>query len=418
MRSGRVVAPVVTLLLAACAPFPIGGGGASSDLPIGVLLPLSGPQASLAQEELNGIQAAVDDVNAHGGVHGRRVTLVTRDVTTREAAAGAVVGLKDAGARVLMGTYSTALSIPAAHATAAAGLVYWETGAVADQVTGDALPRVFRVGAAGANLGRGSATFAAEQVAPRLGKAPPDLRVSVVQEHDAYGDSVAGAAIAEARARGIQLAPTIDYDARSPDWDRVLGAVRTQAPDVLVLASYIPDGVAFRRAMLAADLKVGALIGSTMAECGPEFGQSLGADAKTPIASDRPTRGFNPAVLSPDAAAAYSVLLRHYHEQLHREPGEEAISGFSSAWALLVHTLPAARDLEPDGIAAAAQAQDLPEGSLPNGGGLRFSDSSSDRGQNLRAASVIWQWQGVEKSVTVWPRVFATGDVQMVPLPR
>jgi hypothetical protein len=31
---------------------------------------------------------------------------------------------------------------------------------------------------------------------------------------------------------------------------------------------------------------------------------------------------------------------------------------------------------------------------------------------------VIWQWQGVRKSVTVWPALFATGQIEMVPLPR
>jgi hypothetical protein len=69
-------------------------------------------------------------------------------------------------------------------------------------------------------------------------------------------------------------------------------------------------------------------------------------------------------------------------------------------------------------VADAARQSDLPAGRLPNGGGLRFSAGSATLGQNLRAASVIWQWQGVEKSVTVWPPVFATGKVDLVPLPR
>jgi hypothetical protein len=39
-------------------------------------------------------------------------------------------------------------------------------------------------------------------------------------------------------------------------------------------------------------------------------------------------------------------------------------------------------------------------------------------GQNVRAASVIWQWQGVRHSVTVYPPVFATGVPILIPLPR
>jgi len=63
-------------------------------------------------------------------------------------------------------------------------------------------------------------------------------------------------------------------------------------------------------------------------------------------------------------------------------------------------------------------AQDLPSGSLPNGSGLKFSTGHANLGQNLRSSSVVWQWQGVRKSVTVWPALFATGQIEMVPLPR
>ena len=276
---------------------------------------------------------------------------------------------------------------------------------------------MFRVGAAGSNLGRGTAAFAGE-LAGRLGKAVSQLHVTVVQEHDPYGDSVAGAMIAEGRSRGMSVTNPIYYDAGHPDWGQVFQGVAASRPDILVLASYIADGVAFRKAMLARGVHVGALIGSTMAECGPEFGQLLGPDAVGVFASDRPTRGFNPAALDDGARQAYGLLQAAYQARFRRVPGEEAISGFSSAWGLLVDTLPQARTLDPGGIASAAMGLDLPTGSLPNGGGLRFSADPRDLGQNLRAASVIWQWQGVNHSVTVWPPVFATGEVQMVPLPR
>jgi branched-chain amino acid transport system substrate-binding protein len=396
---------------------PVGAGGAN-DLLLGVMLPLHGTQAPLATQELDGIQIAVDAANQAGGVQGRRLRVATQDVATREATVLGVQALKTQGARVVLGTYSSQLSVPAAHAASSAGLVYWETGAVADQLTGEALPRVFRVGAAGTNLGRSSAAFAAEQLAPRLGKAVTELRITVVQEHDPYGDSVAGAAMAEAARLGMRVAPVIHYDARRPVWGEVLGAVEASRPDILVLASYIPDGVAFRRAMLAANLKVGALIGSTMAECGPEFGAALGDDAIGVFASDRPTHGFNPGALGAEGKTAYDLLAAEYHRRHQGPPTEEAISGFSAAWALVHHVLPAAAGLDPGSIAAAAEKIDLAGGTLPNGAGLRFSRQAAERGQNLRAASVIWQWQGFRRSVTVWPAVFATGEIGLVPLPR
>ena len=60
--------------------------------------------------------------------------------------------------------------------------------------------------------------------------------------------------------------------------------------------------------MVGAGLKVQALIGSTMAECTPDFAGELGADAIGVFASDRPTGGFQPSALDATARAIYDRL--------------------------------------------------------------------------------------------------------------
>ena len=127
----------------------------------------------------------------------------------------------------------------------------------------------------------------------------------------------------------------------------MLAAVAAARPDVLILASYITDGVSFRRAMLAAHLQVGALIGSTMAECGPDFGLELGADAVGVFASDRPTQGFNPNVLSADARATYERFSRAWWQATGAAPTEEGLAGFTRGWALFHDVLPAGGGLTP-----------------------------------------------------------------------
>jgi hypothetical protein len=98
-----------------------------------------------------------------------------------------------------------------------------------------------------------------------------------------------------------------------------------------------------------------------------------------------------------------------------RAPTEEALAGFSAAWVLFHEVLTRAQTTV--AIARVARQLDLPVGSAPNGAGVRFGQSASELGQNLRAASVIWQWQAVRHSVVVWPSTYATGQVTMVPLP-
>ena len=83
--------------------------------------------------------------------------------------------------------------------------------------------------------------------------------------------------------------------------------------------------------------------------------------------------------------------------------------------------LPAATEhgaLTADTIATAARAVDLPSGSLPSGGGLRFSTDAQSLGQNERAIGLIQQWQAPNEYAAVWPPAFATAPIRFVPLPR
>jgi hypothetical protein len=158
-----------------------------------------------------------------------------------------------------------------------------------------------------------------------------------------------------------------------------------------------------------------------MAQCVPEFGALLGADAVGIFASDRPGEGFDAAGLRPNGQSLYARFAARWQERSGSQPTEEALSGFSAAWALFHDVLPraaAAGHIDAKAITDAARSVDLPEGSLPNGAGVRFASDPDRMGQNLRAAAVIWQWQAVRHSVVVWPPVYANGSIAMVPLPR
>jgi ABC-type branched-subunit amino acid transport system substrate-binding protein len=448
---------VALLVVSACAsparlPSPSAPPSAG-EIRIGAVFPLGGNAKSLAREELAGVQAAADFVNADGGIDGRTIVLDVRDLERGADAPAVMAALKAEGATIVVGAYSSELSIPASQAASDAGLVYWEAGAVADRLTGRGLPLVFRVGASGTNLGSNSAAFAATELAPRLAKAASELRIAIVSADDDYARSVADAAAVAARNAGTPIVARETYSLTVPDWPGLMSHLRDARPDVIILASHIPDGIAFRRAMLAENLRVGALIGSTMAECDPDFAGDLGPAAVGIFASDRPTGGFQPSALDPPARAVYERFAALWATRDGRSsgageygssqpaasgseytisgpveadssvagPSEEGLSGFSAAWALFHDVLPAALEsgsLDAAVVAAVARSIDLPSGSLPNGAGLHFSSDPTTLGQNERAAAVIWQWQAVRSYTFVWPPTYRTGDVAFVPLGR
>jgi len=273
----RLAALVLAALgLAACGS----GGGAGSPAPVlrvGALFPLGGSLAGDAGDEYLGAQIAASMANAAGGVGGRRIELDLRDLEQGAQAPQLAASLRGDGVAAVLGAYSSALSIPAAAAVSQQGMVYWETGAVADQVTGQGSPLVFRVGASGSNLGGNSGRFVVDQLAPRLGRPAASLRAYLVTANDAYAHSVADAARAALAASRVSVVGESVYDPFLPDWAPAIGGIRAARPDILLLSSHIPDGIAFRRAFLAAGLHVDAFVGTTMAQCLPDFGDALGA---------------------------------------------------------------------------------------------------------------------------------------------
>ena len=375
------------------------------------MFPLSSNAAGLAGEELRGVQLAADLVNADGGVGGRRIELDVRDLASADQAPAVMASLRADGVNTVIGAYSSDLSVAASAAADADGLVYWEAGAVADRLTGRGLPLVFRVGASGTNLGTNSATFAVEQLAPRLGRTPAGLRVAIVNAQDDYATSVADAAARTVTAAGAPVVARLSYNLEVPRFADLMTTLAAVHPDILILASHIPDGVAFRQAMVAAGLHVGAFIGSTMAECDPDFAGALGPDAIGVFASDRPVGGFRPtrstrppapsttgsrrrgrrrrprpwssrtrgdntalgwtsggwtagASSGPTDAGGYGAAPAAPSAAISGPPAtlpwngptEEGISGFTAAWALFHDVLPQAAGDDAQAIAAAARA--------------------------------------------------------------
>src|SRR5579863_8946519 len=248
---GLVGVLVLSILAAACATVAAAG---PVPFRVGAIFPLSGSTAPDSTDEYLGATLAEQMQNADGGISGHPISLDLRDVEDQAQIPAAVSSLKADGVPVVIGAYSSQLSIPAAAAVSAAGMVYWETGAVADRVTGQGSPLVFRVGVNGAELGANAGRFMLEQLVPRMGIPVGKIRVSFVTANDDYGHSVADATRTALEAGGMDISGESVYNPYTPDWAPVMQALAAEKPDILVLSSHIQDGIAFRRAFLAAGL--------------------------------------------------------------------------------------------------------------------------------------------------------------------
>ena len=411
MRYLRPLVVLLALLLVASCT-----GDSPEPVRVGAIYPLSGTQGMGGIDEYHGVRVAADLVNAGGGVGGRPVEIDQVDVPEADAAPGAIKALADRGVNLVLGSYGSTISSPAATAAAGHGSLFWETGAVGKLAGPGEGDLVFRVAPTGGLLGRGAIRFVADHLAPRLGRPASSLRFAIAAVDDVYGSAVAEGARAELSDRKLETVADVAYDPRRYDPAKVVAEITAARPDVLFVVAYLKDGVALRKEQVRQHLPLLASIGTSSSYCMPEFGALLGKDAVGLFASDKPdTHGINPEGLAPDAQALLERADAAYRKAYGHSMSAAALAGFSGAWALFHHVLPEASSLAPADVAAAARRVRVPAGGLPNGSGIQFAPpGGADAGANLRAASVIWEWTEVNQRDVVWPGQFATAQLAAI----
>lgn len=410
MRTRRVLLAVVLLSAVACVP------GREARLVVGAVYPTGGGQGPGGVEELRGVRLAAERANA--GPHRESIEIREAPADSAEAAPSAVRRLVRDRVRVILGSYGSTISRPAAETATRSGALFWETGAVGELSMGAAAgERVFRFPPSGAVLGRSAVSFVRDQLAPKLSRPHP-LRYGVAYVDDVYGRSVGNGALDEIRSSGLDLAGTFPYTLPGADFDAIASGIAESGADVLVVSAYLDDGVALREATIRRKVPLAASIGTSSSYCMPEFGRRLGAGAVGLFASDKPDGDvLDPSTLAPGAAAELRWARDEYRRRYDEPMSAPALSGFAAAWALFHHVLPKASASTPAAIAKAARSIALDRGALPNGAGLAFAPpGSAEAGDNLRAAGVIWEWVRPVTRAVVYPDTFATEPIAALPI--
>lgn len=421
MRSRLTAAAAVAALALALAAAGCTDAGAPSDaVTIGAIYPTSGLQGPGGTDEANGARLAVEYANDHGGVHGRSIRLDVVNVDNGGGAPSAIAQLHKRGVDLVLGSYGSTISAPAAIAAHREGMLLWETGAVGQISPTDAGAgeSFFRMAPMGAGLGRAAVSFVRDQLRPLLSGPGGGLRYAVAYVDDAYGRAVGLGAVDEINNSGQTLAGTFAYDVRTLDAAALVRSVAAAKPDVLFVSAYLDDGIAIRRETVTQRVPLRASIGTSSSYCMPAFAHALGPAATGLFASDKPDAAdVRLDSLAADAQSALQWARRTYERRHHEPMSAAALSGFSNTWALVGHVLPRAPGLSPAQVAETARTLKLPQGALPNGAGMDFAGPGQlDAGENRAAVSVIWQWVDPQTQAVVWPPSFATRPLQNIPI--
>jgi branched-chain amino acid transport system substrate-binding protein len=413
----------LALGLALLASGPLAGPAAAQQEPIkiGVLLPLTGPFAKNGIENWEAVQIARDMINEQGGVKGRKIEYIHGDATSPTAAISEAERIiSTEGVKITTGSFASPLAIAVSQAAERHGVFHWETTGAAEIITRRDFKYTFQVGARAGRYSQSAVGFLSETLAAKLGKPASGLRVALLWENRAFGKSVGDGVRDAMKEKGLSLVYDEGYDQFGTDMTPIVQKLKDVKPDVLIAISFPNDAILFQRKAKELDFNVAALIGVSAGYSSPDLRDSLGDAVNGIFVADFPPR-VNPNVLKPDVRKIADEFYRRYQEKMKRPPAGHASAGFSAIWALFTEVLPKATTFEPDELRDIALKLDLPEGSLVNGSGIKFTNHDwapepKDAGQNLRASIGVWQWQK-DGNVQVFPKTLATNEPVMIPMP-
>ncbi|HLJ20125.1 MAG TPA: branched-chain amino acid ABC transporter substrate-binding protein, partial [Stellaceae bacterium] len=208
---------------APAAPSPAKEKDKDQDLVVGVAGPMSGPFAFIGEQMKRGAQQAVDDINAKGGVLGKKLKLVANDDgCDAQKASGVANQLVQQKATLVIGHFCSAASIAASSIYAQAGILQITPASVDPKLTEDAASKswtnVFNI--AGRTDVQGA--VAGDYLAAKYkGK-----KVAVVDDASPYGKSLAEEAKKAMSKKGLKEAMSEEIAQGDKDFSALIDKLK------------------------------------------------------------------------------------------------------------------------------------------------------------------------------------------------
>ena len=253
-------------LLALAAP-----SHAADTLKLGLLGPLSGPNAFAGKDNENGARLAVEELNAAGvkvaGTPLRFDLHSEDDQGDPRAGMQAAQKLVDGGVRFVLGPYNSGVAIPASRVFNNAGVLMATVG-TNPGITRMGYPLVLRMVPSDAQIGAAVARHAARALKLRS--------VAVIDDRSAYGQGIASEFARQARASGLRVAAHEFTSDKASDFSAILTSLKAKKVDAIFFGGYAAQAAPMARQMRQLGLKARLLGGDTL--CSPEMAK-LGGDA-------------------------------------------------------------------------------------------------------------------------------------------
>lgn len=269
----RLVVPILVALLTVS-----GLALAQDTVKVGVITSLTGRFAEFGEQHQAGIQAALEDVNAAGGVNGATLEVVYEDdISEVNAALAAAETLVNQNLPLVMGAYSSSITNPLAQYFTRQQRPFLVFTSGDDAITRPGSDWVFRLNQP--SYAYGDVLFGVfEALNEQHGDGYIDT-IAVIHGNGAFEVSVADAVDQLAEERGFTVVARQDYDQTGADFRPILNRFKTLNADVVFMVSYAADSVALMRQIAEVGLNAKVFAGGAAGFALPNFIEGSGPAA-------------------------------------------------------------------------------------------------------------------------------------------
>jgi branched-chain amino acid transport system substrate-binding protein len=235
------------------------GPAMAQDISIAVAGPMTGSQATFGRQIRNGAEQAVADINAAGGVLGRKLRLeIGDDACDPKQAYSVAQKLSTMGVAMVDGHYCSSSSIPASEAYLDGNVLQITPASTNPVFTDRGMWNTFRT--CGRDDQQGG--FAADYLAKNF----KDKKIAIINDTTTYGKGLADEVKKALNAAGVREKLDESYNMGDKDFTALVSKLKLNAIDIVYDGGYHQEAGLIVRQMRDQGLKTILMAGDALAD--------------------------------------------------------------------------------------------------------------------------------------------------------
>ena len=385
MTSWKRLAPVALAgVVFASLPLPV---AAQTPIKIGASMSVTGTYAKPGTYQKQGYDVCIDELNAKGGILGRKVEFVIYDDQSTPATAVRLYEklITEDKVDAVMGPYSSAVSEAVANVTEKYKKVMVAPLAATTSIFKKGRKYIFMVITPAENYLDGLIDMAAKRGLKT---------VAIIHEDTLFPKASAAGTVEAAKKKGMQVVLQEAYPKGNTDFSALLVKIKAANPDVIAAGTYFDDAVAITRQMKELNVNP-KMFGLTVGGDLPEFYDLLKQNAEYVYGSTQWDESL-PYPGQKEFLAAYKAKFKG------QEPSYHTAAGYAGC-LIYAEAVKKAGTLDADKVRDQLLKMEIK---------TAFGDYKVEPdGFQIAHKMVMLQWQD-GKRIVVWPDDLANGKIR------